>query len=315
MRNSGTAKAAAGGGLILIVMALVGCVIVAGLVTSVRRLDPGEVGVIVDYGKGTTTGEPEIRSVQTASWTIINPMSERLVEYPASQRTLQMAKDSKEDDSVRCQDRDGVPMNLDVTITWRVAPASPGQLYLLRPNDNIEGIENGIVRREARAAVANACGTGPFGDVLAKREAFAIKVETALRVALEANFIQLDNLLIGESYLGPDQTKAIQAKSVAQEQAAQAQFLAAKAQAEADAARKTAEGARDVAILKAEGEARAIEIINVQLGRSPAYLDYLATQNWNGVLPSTLVGGGGTGVSIFVPSIGSSEPVGPPAPR
>ena len=47
-------------------------------------------------------------------------------------------------------------------------------------------------------------------------------------------------------------------------------------------------------IAEAKGEAEAINIINQALANNPFYLEWLKTQQWDGVLPLVTVGDGGT---------------------
>lgn len=61
---------------------------------------------------------------------------------------------------------------------------------------------------------------------------------------------------------------------------------------EAEQARAQAEGQANAKIEIAKADATAIDIINQQLLKSPTYIDFLAVQRWNGILPA--VTGGAT---------------------
>ncbi|KAF6249740.1 MAG: prohibitin family protein, partial [Nitrosopumilus sp. YT1] len=54
-----------------------------------------------------------------------------------------------------------------------------------------------------------------------------------------------------------------------------------------------AEGIAQANIAEANGEAKAISIINSALANNPQYLEWLKTQQWDGRLP-LVVGEGGT---------------------
>jgi regulator of protease activity HflC (stomatin/prohibitin superfamily) len=77
----------------------------------------------------------------------------------------------------------------------------------------------------------------------------------------------------------------------------------AKAIGEQRAAIAQATGLKQANVLKAEGESSAIQIIDEQLKSSPSYLEWLATQRWDGQLPLVTGGGGGAGGQGLTPFI------------
>ena len=56
-------------------------------------------------------------------------------------------------------------------------------------------------------------------------------------------------------------------------------------QVEAQQVEAAAIGVANANIAHADGEAKAIQIINEQLMKSPSYMEWLKTQKWNGILP------------------------------
>jgi regulator of protease activity HflC (stomatin/prohibitin superfamily) len=246
-------------------------------------------------------------------------------EYPIAQQTLTMVRASGEgqvagDDSVACQDKNGIPINVDSSTLWRVDPDHAAQLYLLKPGVPLIGspesdISSVVVRREVRNAVTNACSSYSYDEIYgARRIEFGLSVTRLLGPELTASYILMDKFLLGEIYLSTDQQEAINRKAVAQQAAIEASFLAEKAKNEADAAVAKAEGDKKVAILQAEAQAEAIKIIQEQLNASPQYIEYLYAQNWNGQLPTTLVlPNGQTFPLIPIPGIGA--PVATPSPE
>lgn len=279
--------------LLVVVLGFVGC-------NVVQRVDPGNVGLVVDYSKGTISGQPSITTVPTGSYNFLNPFTQSLQEYPVAQQTLTMVRVGGEgqvtsDDSVGCQDMNGIPINVDSSALWRVDPTKADKLYLLRPGMPLIGASNGdissvVVRREVRNAVTVACSQYSYDEIYgAKRVEFGLTVANYLGPELASSYILLDKFIFGEIYLSPVQQEAISRKAVAQQAAIEASYLAEKARNEAAAAVAQAEGAKQVEILKAQAQAEAINIIQQQLNASPAYIEYLYAKNWNGALPSTLV--------------------------
>ncbi|MGI0048038.1 MAG: hypothetical protein ACREAW_00715, partial [Nitrososphaera sp.] len=86
----------------------------------------------------------------------------------------------------------------------------------------------------------------------------------------------------------------------------EAQQAEAKAIGEQKANVARAEGLRQANVLEAQGEAAAIKIIDEQLRNNPNYLEWLKTQQWDGVLP-LVTGGGGATPFIEIPSENSAQ--------
>lgn len=269
------------GAIILFVLLLIGgC-------TSVQRVDPGNVGVLVDFGKASKDGQPAIAQIPTGSYRIINPVYQRVVEYPISQQTLTMVASEKEgqvvgDDSTLCQARGGVSMYIDTSTIWRVDTAKASQLYLLRPglgltgdvNSSIAGI---VVRPEVRNAVNIACAEFAYDEVLADRKAeFQSRAEEIARTSLAGSYIVVDRFFMRGAHLDKAQKDAIAAKVTAQQQAQAAAFLKQKAENEAAGA-----------IAQAQGEAEANRIRTASL--TPEVLRAREIDKWDGKLPQTVV--------------------------
>lgn len=72
----------------------------------------------------------------------------------------------------------------------------------------------------------------------------------------------LDDVSITDLHFGPEFTRAIEEKQIAQQQAERAKYIVEKA----------LQDKRSV-IIKAQGEARAAELIGQAMAKSPAYLD------------------------------------------
>lgn len=287
----------------LLVAAAVLLMLWLGVGSVVRRVEPGFAGVMVDYGAGTSTGRPAIRTLATGQYVLVNPVLQQLAAYPTSQQSLIMVRAEHEgqvkgDDSVSCQDTNGIPLSVDSTSFWRVDPDQVGELYLLRPGVQLAGREGAdisslIVRRAARSAITTGCSQYRYDQVYGKqRDAFRETIEQELRKELFTSRIVLDQFRLGELHLKSEQQRAITEKANAEQAALQAAFLRQKAENEAAGAIAKAEGDKQVRIKQseAEAEAEAIRAVQDQLGRSPEYIRYLLATRWDGKYPSTFVG-------------------------
>jgi regulator of protease activity HflC (stomatin/prohibitin superfamily) len=283
--------------LVLLAIGAIAAIVLFGFV--MQRVEPGKVGVLIDYGKGTDDGKPSIESVAPGQFRFIGPL-QRLAEYDMSQQSLTMVRAANEgqvkgDDSIVCRDRTGVQLNIDATIIWKIDTTKVGQLYLLYPDKDLNTLGQEVVRRLGKTALNDACGLYGYADIYSsKRVEFGLKVAELLSTRMGETYMMLASFNMGEVYLQPDQQTAVTAKSVAEQQAQEAAFLKQKRENEAQGAIAQAEGAKKVKILQAEAEAEAIRIINTELGNSPYYIKYIYASAWNGVLPATLVLSDGT---------------------
>lgn len=253
-----------------------------------HRVDPGNVGVIINYG--VNGGKPDTQVVYPGNFQFINPFGGTVFhEYPVAQQTMSMTSTQNEgevsgNDSVLCQDVNGVNVALDVTTLWSVEPSKAATLYFLRPNQDLKGsfnndIESTVVRPVVRNAITVACSSYSWDTMASNKVAIA---QTALALAqpklsFEGIVIQDGNLYINDIPYSKNQQDAINAKSTAQQQSEQAKFLLQKAQYEAQAA-----------IAAAQGQAKAIQIINGALANNPNYLQYYELQRWDGHLPQVV---------------------------
>ena len=71
-----------------------------------------------------------------------------------------------------------------------------------------------------------------------------------------------------------DYKKAIEQKQIAQQQAEQMQFVLQKERQEAERKKVEADGLKLAAIARAEGDAKALELISEQLARNPNLVNY-----------------------------------------
>ena len=115
-----------------------------------------------------------------------------------------------------------------------------------------------------------------------------------------------------DAYARAEYAAAVEQKQIAEQRALQAQNDLRRIEIEAQQIEATAigqqqaniaraEGQRQANILEAQGEAEAIRIIDEQLRNNPNYLEWLKTQQWNGVLP-LVTGGEGATPFIEIPS-------------
>lgn len=312
--------------LALLVFASTACV------SGYHTLEQGHYGVVITYGQNG--GKPEIQTVQPGVGTWVNYWTQRWVDYPSAQQSLTMVRNIQEgqvkgDDSISCHDQNGVPFNLDVTITWRVDPQHVADLYILRPDQPLvatsadqqgQDIQTTVVRRIARSVIPVVCGDQTYVDIYTGAGKLKLQSDGLGQLQKEASkeYIEIDGFYPAEVYLQQAQQDAIsrtanaqaavQVAAQAQQQAvneaagaiakAQGQATAEAVQANADANQKiTAARADATAVaLSAQAEAQANNTVSGSLNQNVLADEQL--HKWNGQLPQYEGSGQGTTVQL-----------------
>lgn len=128
-------------------------------------------------------------------------------------------------------------------------------------------------------------------DFAQNRQVLADAVQAELEAVLVPWGIVPVVTAIEDAIFDPDFIAAIKAKVIADERAAEQQRLVAMRAAERDQVEITADAERIRRELEARGERAAIEQVVAALDfNAEQYLQWLLLQQWNGELPTTLVG-------------------------
>jgi regulator of protease activity HflC (stomatin/prohibitin superfamily) len=283
-----------GCGVVGVVAAIALFVAILVVATHFKHVGPGTVGLDVNYAAKTDAGKPSITELSVGyHW---QGLRHKIVSYSVAQQTLTMVQRVEEgklkaDDSVKCQDQNGVQLNIDSATYWRVKIPEAGDLFLLRPNvplksDGSSDIEDLVVRSDVRNAIASACSYFTYDGIYgADHNAFEQKVTEILGATLSGEHLQLDQFALREVHLQQQQIDAINRVADARQNVITSSL--AKQQAENEAAGKVAaaEGDKQATIKAAEAQAESIRVIQEQLSKSPAYLAYLQVTKWDGRLP------------------------------
>ena len=129
-------------------------------------------------------------------------------------------------------------------------------------------------------------------ELVTERPQVKSDIESEIKTRLAAYNLLSDQISITDFAFSPEFTQSIEQKVVAEQNAQKAVNDLQRIKVEAEQAQAHAVGEANANIAKADGEAKAIEIINNALANNPNYLEWLKTQKWDGQLPK--VTGGAT---------------------
>jgi prohibitin 2 len=254
------------GALLLVVLVL--------LTSATYIVQPGTRGVAVTLGRVSPQPKGEGFGLKQPFITTIHPMSVR-------QQTRALPAE--------CYSSDLQQVRMEVRALYRVPERSVVtifQQYAGEPFDN-------LIAPRIQEAIKEVAATHSAEQIVKRREEVKLRALELARKKIGQEFLELVDLVLYNIALSPELEQAIEMKMVQEQEAAKAKFTQLKAQIEAD-----------TAIIRAKGEAEAIEVRGQALRANPAFVKLEMVQNWNGRAP-LVVGAGGAGNLLLQPPAGA----------
>lgn len=172
--------------------------------------------------------------------------------------------------------KDLLDVTAKVAVNFHLDPAAVNHIY----QDIGLDYENRVIAPAVQEIVKATTAKFNAEELVTQREVVRDQIEQALKTKMQIRSILVESISIVNFDFPQSFNDAIQAKQVAVQRALEAQNKLEQIKFEAQQA-----------IEKANGEAQAIEIINLQLIKSPQYISYVAVNKWNGILPQVTGGG------------------------
>lgn len=239
----------------IILVPVILIVIVGSLLSTFITVPAGHRGVVIELGavkervlnEGFHTITPFVQSVQN--------MEVRTLKYevPASAAT-----------------KDLLDVAIIVAVNFHISESAVNEIYQKVGMD----YENRIISPAVQEVVKATTAKFDAEELITKRPIVAQQIEQTLRERLQPRDIVVETVAIVNFEFPRQFNEAIISKQTA---------IQLKQKAENDLERIRVEAEQQVA--RARGEAQSIEIINLQLQKSPQYIQLIATQKWDGKLP------------------------------
>jgi len=196
---------------------------------------------------------------------------------------------------------DQQPAAISAKVTLRAKTDAASIRYLFSTYGDLESYKGQVVIPRVSQAVKTTFGQFTAISVVQSRADFNLKVEAAVRAAIESadvergaaapviiESVQITNIDFSDAY-----EHAVEARM-------QAEVEVAKVTQNLERERKTAEievvkaeAAAKATHLRGDAEAAAIRARSDALRDSPKLVELTIAERWNGVLPTTMVPGGG----------------------
>lgn len=261
-----------------IVSAAVIGVIVLLCFINAKVIKPGETGVLFNKFTG---------SLKTETPGIVLWVPGRDVEtYPTALRTYSMVArngegSAKNDDSLDLPSREGQHIRQDLSITYNTTPERAADVFRSFKGDDIADIESTFIRRTAITVAQNIAGSMSLTELIStKRDELQAAIQEKLAVELLKMGFTVDKVNLGAAHLPASVEQQMQQKMAAQQDAQRAEYELLK--------QSTLAKAR---VAEAEGIAKANAIKQTSL--TPAVLEQMRIDKWNGVLPTVSTSGNG----------------------
>ena len=226
-------------------------------------VQPGTRGVAVTLG----TVDPEFRP---EGFGFKQPFLTQILPISVRQRTRPMPAE--------CYSSDLQQVKMEVHVLYRVPERSVVKIFQQfagEPFDN-------LIAPRVQEALKEVAATRSAEQIVKQRQEIKSRALELARRKIGTDFLEVADLVIYNLALSPELETAIEMKMVQEQEAEKAKFTQLKARIEAD-----------TAIIRAKGEAEAIQVRGTALKANPDFIKLQILQSWNGRSP--LVVGGSTG--------------------
>jgi len=255
----------------LIGVAVVVFVLVLVGAASSYIIQPGTRGVKVRLGKASDKFLPEGFGFRT-------PFITKIFPVVVKQRTVSL--------SAACFSSDLQQVTVEVRVLYRIPEESVVEIYRKYAGDPFDS----LIAPRVQEAIKEVTALLTAEQIVKKRDEIKDQTIVAARRKI-GKILWVEDIVLRNIDLSQELEAAIEAKMVAEQEAARARFTQLQTQIEAD-----------TAIIRAEGEAKAIRIRGEALRINPAFLRLRIVEKWNGrsplVVPSEA---GDAGAGLLLP--------------
>ena len=255
--------------------ALVFVIVVVGA-ASTYIVEPGTRGIKVTLGKAASNCLPEGFGFKA-------PFITRIVPINVKQRTAELRAD--------CFSSDLQQVVVDIRVLFRLPEESVVQIYKQYAGDPFDS----LIAPRVQEALKEVTALHTAEQIVKDREEVKQGAITAARQKIGA-ILWVEDIAIRNIDLSHELEAAIEAKMVAEQEAAKARFVQLQAQVEAD-----------TAVIRARGEAEAIRIRGEALRLNPTFLRLQIVEKWDGRSPLVVPADpNSTGAGLLLP-LGQAE--------
>lgn len=244
--------------------------IVIGIVAyeSVHIVDAGHRGILLHWGAVETSVPPLGEGLH-----FVTPFADDVVNLEV--RTLKYVQ------STTAETNDLQTVTTTVTVNYHPSKESIHLLY----QDLGPDYENRVIQPAIEETVKQVTATYNAEELITKRPLVKADIEQSIIERIHEFRVTTEVVSITDFKFSTTFSNAVEAKVEAEQKALEAENQLRRIQVEARQQEAISQGIAKANIAEAEGEAKAIQIINDALAQNPQYFEWLKTQRWDGKLP------------------------------
>ena len=207
--------------------------------SMVRLIPPGNVGVVIVFGKvQETTLKNGLHLVNP--FASIEKMSIRTEDYTMS--GISREGQLRGDDAIQALTSEGLMVRLDVTVWYKLMPEGAAEVYSTLGTQYVDK----IVRPAARTSIRNVISNYKVEDIYTQnRESVSIEISENLRSAVKDRKVEIERVLLRDVKLPDKVQNEINAKMAAKQEAEKMEFVLDKEKREAERKAVEAQGVSD----------------------------------------------------------------------
>jgi regulator of protease activity HflC (stomatin/prohibitin superfamily) len=209
------------------------------LTSSIKQIDAGSVGIESLFGKVSDR-------TLSSGLNLVNPLVEvTTIDTKTQNYTMSAVHDEGDkdgDDAIRILTADGLQVEIDLTILYRVIPSEAPKIYREIGRTYVEKIVRPITRTRIRDNAVNYDAVALYST---KRDEFQARIFKQIEQEFKMRGIFLENVLIRNISLPESVKKTIESKINAEQESQKMQFVLSKEKQEAERKRVEAQGIAD----------------------------------------------------------------------
>lgn len=269
------------------VVLIIGIVLIV-VVSMIVKIDAQQVGV-----KVTPTGVTD-EPLKTG-WHVVMPWND-IHKMDKTVWVFTCAKKNGHTEEIWAPTKDGIKLGFDVSVSWHIDENKAPWLYQNvcgqeghDDEDPYRWMEDNVIKPKLKSAMALTVSKyTPIAAYSTGRQVIQDEVLTRIVRECKAFNLIVSQVDIREVYYYGEYEKAINAKKLAEQRVLTLQEITKQKQEEL----KQAEINKNIAIQKAEGEAKALQIKGSSINQNPRIIELEWINKWDGALPTYMMGSG-----------------------
>lgn len=276
------------GVLFSVFLGLIGLVGLFAIGGSFYTVDQGEEAVVLRNGAYVATSGPGFH--------LKTPFIDGVHDHSLRQQTFTW-------ENMEAYSNDQQPANIRLSVSLTPLPKSGERIY--ERYGGTDGFVSRVLNTRVQAYFKNVFGQFKAETAIKERERLNFEVLEAVREGIPeiGGLVNIDSVQIEDITFSPAYIESIEQKQLATVEVERRQQLLAQERIQAQIVETTAQGQANAVLAAATAEAEAIRLrglaeadaINARgqaLRDNPSVISLVTAENWDGVLPSTMLPNG-----------------------